>query len=362
MHVDYDASSHFRAEKDNRMAIKKITVSRNDSFHEGFPDLTMTKTGKLICIYRQSDAHVCTEFTTIVIRISTDSGNTWSRPQKLVESKKKDGSLFKWNCPRIVQLTDGRLLAICDGFYVPGGENLWRNRSVVYFMWSEDDGASWSEPEETSIRGIVPDKLVELPTGAWLIGIAGDSERFGTLRQTVYRSEDKGDSWTGPYIICEHEKYNTCEGSILAINDKKIVCYMRENSKTGLPALKCFSGDDGKNWDGPYSTKIDGCHRPVAGFIEDGRILVTYRYFQGGKMPAKNFFAYLENVSSTLEPEGMKQRGIILPIDHDRSARPDHSYSGWTQLPDGRIFAVSYIVDDAPIAQIRGYCFDVSDF
>ena len=42
-------------------------------------------------------------------------------------------------------------------------------------------------------------------------------------------------------------------------------------------------------------------------------------------------------------------------VDYDRSPTPDTGYSGWVWLSDGLIFCVNYIVDDWPVAQIRGY-------
>ena len=37
-------------------------------------------------------------------------------------------------------------------------------------------------------------------------------------------------------------------------------------------------------------------------------------------------------------------------------------HTGWVLLDDERIFCVNYIVDDAPMAQIRGYWFNENDF
>ena len=45
----------------------------------------------------------------------------------------------------------------------------------------------------------------------------------------------------------------------------------------------------------------------------------------------------------------------IMPVDYDRSPDSDLGYSGWVQFPDGEIYIVNYIMDDAPKAQIRGY-------
>ena len=58
---------------------------------------------------------------------------------------------------------------------------------------------------------------------------------------------------------------------------------------------------------------------------------------------------------------GAKDR--ILPIDYERSPLADTGYSGWVQFPDGEIYIVNYIVDDAiDKAQIRGYSLRMEDF
>ena len=77
---------------------------------------------------------------------------------------------------------------------------------------------------------------------------------------------------------------------------------------------------------------------------------------------ARNTFAYLETVESAKARDLSQQAGIVLPLDHNHSPRSDGGYTGWTVLHDGKIFCVNYIVDDAPMAHIRGYWFDENDF
>jgi sialidase-1 len=161
-----------------------------------------------------------------------------------------------------------------------------------------------------------------------------------------------------------------------------------------VPALKSFSNDEGRTWDGLYETPMDGCHAPKAGLLPSGKVLVTYRYQQAGTLGevtppgtysavlrqaeqqqeppkpsgdavsywARNTMAYLETVESAKARELNRQGGIILTLDHDRSPRSDGGYTDWVVLHSGKIFCVNYIVDDAPLAQIRGYWFDESDF
>ncbi len=377
------------------MPITRTTVSRDDSIYEMVPDVVRLPNGRLICIYREGDGHSAHHFSRIVYRESRDSGHSWSDKRVLVAATPdQTGVMMKWNCPRIQRMKDGRLLALCDIYPHPPGEKTDLRNARVVFWWSEDDGQTWSEPTRTEVCGIVPDRVVELPSGAWLLGthvcMRGDefidrAVYSGTdwkLAQVVFRSEDQGSSWEGPIIVGRDSRYNLCEGSILLLPGDQLVCYMRETSALAYPGMKAFSSDEGRTWDGVYETPMAGCHRPVAGLLPSGRVLVTYRYRQsgargnyspGGRSASAtwtedwigyshhNTFAYLETVESAKARDLLVQGGRILPLDHDSSPRSDSGYTGWVVLHDGTIFCVNYINDDAPMAQIRGYWFRESD-
>jgi hypothetical protein len=91
--------------------------------------------------------------------------------------------------------------------------------------------------------------------------------------------------------------------------------------------------------------------------------MVTYRYTcRGVRGSAKNFLAYREPLESAREADPDRQGGVILPLDHDRWPAPDQGYSGWVNLPAGRVFVVNYIRDDSPMAQLRGYWLCEQDF
>ena len=123
--------------------------------------------------------------------------------------------------------------------------------------------------------------------------------------------------------------------------------------------MKAISRDGGQTWEGVYPVPIPGCHRPTVGLLNDGRLLVTYRYVQGGM---GGWGHALQNVQGALMDHELitatsrfDQWTRIFPIDYDRSNMADLGYTGWVQFEDGEIYVVNYIVDDAPKAQIRGY-------
>lgn len=346
------------------MPIEKFTISRNDAEYECFPSMTRLDNGRVIVTYRESDAHVAKEYTRIIIRTSEDEGKTWSARKVLVDSKQTDGVLMKYNCPKVQQLKDGRVLVVCDRYPVPPGEGgSMADLSRNLFWFSSDKGDTWSKPQEIPVGGIMPDEVVELDNGDWLLATQWRSHETGDLAQYVTRSCDYGKTWGVPVIVAARKGYKFCEASVLKLPGGRLVCYIRENSGLGRPIYKCISKDDGHTWEGPFETLMAAGHRAVAHLTQSGKVLITYRYQPGAKGPwAKNTFAYLESIESALEPDRALQSGIVMPLDHDRSPKSDGGYTGWVEVHPGSFMCVNYIVDDAPKAQIRGYRFDEADF
>jgi sialidase-1 len=284
---------------------------------------------------------------------STDRGRTWSRKKDI--SKATSGVPY-WNCARISKTSDGRLAVVCDKIYEKD-EN--KAESKIFIWFADSEGNEWEGPYETSIKGIVPDKLLELDTGRWIIATHTKSKTHGFLEQNLWYSDDKGEKWHGPVTVGSEEGLNLCEASILPLEEGTLVALMRENSFLGMDCYKSISKDNGLTWDGVYRVPLPGCHRPVAGYLNSGLVMITYRFFQGGKrgfgIGMQNFFAAVTDTDSVKEKQRCKQWARIMPIDYDKSSNADLGYSGWVQFDDGEIYIVNYILDDAPKAQIRGY-------
>jgi sialidase-1 len=345
------------------MPISKMTISNTADVYECFPDVALTPTGRLVVVYRESDSHGADAFSHLVFRTSDDLGRTWSPRRYLVRSDKSAGVLAKWNCPRISFLRDGRLALVCDYYPQPPGETYGPQPPLSHLWFSSDDAETWDGPIATPVDGIVPDRLVELSDGAWLLAAHRGFAPTWRLLQRVWRSDDRGATWTGPFTVADADGLNLCEASILELPDGALVAYMRENSGQGWPIFKSLSADGGRTWSGPYPTLMDAGHRPTAGLLPSGNVLVTYRYIPGWSVRNLNTFACREPAASAAEPDRARQTASILPLDHDRSPASDTGYTGWVVLPDGEtIFVVNYILDDSPTAQIRGYYLTERDF
>ena len=327
--------------------IRKFNVSRDDSIYEAWPDVVLTDGGKLICVFAECEHHKNRDNARIMITESLDRGRTWSEKRPLTE---KGSAKEFFNCARISKLRDGSLAIICDKVF----EN--ENRKAEIWLWRGDaEGTAWSEPTVfPDFCGIVPDKLQQLSSGRLIVSAHFKNSVSGKLEQYLRYSDDEGETWSDRVTVAADPKYNLCEVSILEYEENKLVAYLRENSVKGYPILKALSADGGESWSEIYDTSMDCGHRPVAGFLADGTVMVTYRYIPSG---TQNLFAAFMS-RDTIEATGRRgQRVRVMPLDYDRNPSPDIGYTGWVQFEDGEIYVVNYIKDEADKAFIRGYSF-----
>lgn len=340
--------------------MQKYIVSRDDSLYEAFPDLVKTDSGRLICVYTECAHHGNRDLSRIVFRTSDNRGKSWSSVHALTE-RRSDSQYY--NCARISRLHDGRIVISCD--YI-SGEKLTDTREIKLWF-SSDDGESWSEPMIIpGAHAIMPDKLIELKSGRWLIAAHSPSETTGKLTEYLWYSDDKGKTWSERVTVASDPRYNLCEASLLEVEPDAVVAYLRENSRMGYDCFKTISRDGGLTWNGVYNVPLPGCHRPTAGLLKDGRILITYRFMQGGSgwlgSWTQNTFGALMPRESALVEKRNEQSARIFPIDFDRSSVSDTGYTGWAQFDDGEIYVVNYMVDDAPKAFIKGSSFRAEDY
>ncbi len=341
----------------------KFTVSRDDNIYQAWPDVALTPSGRLVCVFSECTHHGDRSYTRVMLCDSTDRGRSWT-PKRPLTLPTRAPEAF-WNCARISTLRDGRLVVVVDR--ILRSENSSRQEELAnYLFFSGDEGRTWSEPRLTPALGIVPDQIRELDNGRWLLACHWKDPEAGTLVQRLWFSDDQGAKWHGPVIVGRQPGLNLCEASILQVSGQTLVAFLRENSFQGWDCYKTISRDNGATWGDLIRFPLPGCHRPVAGFLRDGRILITYRFMQGGKgwlgTWTQNFFAALTEVESVLAPTREQACVRILPVDFDRSPVADLGYSGWVQFADGEIYIVNYIVDDAPKAQIRGYSLQPGEF
>lgn len=332
------------------MALQKFTVSRDDSIYEAWPDLVQTESGKLICVFSECTHHLDREGARIMLCESTDRGRTWTAKKPLTERGSFEAH---FNCARISRMQDGRLAIICDRVY--GAED---NLAEIWVWYGDAEGTKWDEPIVYPFCGIVPDKLRQLKSGRLIIAAHFKNKATDKLEQYLWYSDDGGKTWSDRVTVAADPRYKLCEVSILELPDGTLVAFLRENSRLGCDIFKTFSHDGGETWSQLYDTPMDCGHRPVSGWLQDGRVMVTYRYIPSS---TQNTFAAFLPPEALTETVRKLQAVRIFPLDYDRNPAPDLGYTGWTQFEDGEIYIVNYIKDDADKAYIRGYSFFPED-
>ena len=358
--------------------MQSVTVSRDDNLYEAFADIAIAGDGTLVCTYRESLCHSSRPFSRIISRRSVDDGLTWGPRQIVIERTEKQTTAGegRLNCSRITACADGSLLIAVDMLLPDVFEDYLKLGVCRNLLFrSSDNGRSWEGPHETGItEGIVP-SIKELSSGRLLIGVSEQwpgpqPEDPYIERQTVYLSDNGGDTWKGPYPIPDPPAptvtgvpWRLNEGDFVELDDGTLICYMREDGER-LSAFKSFSSDGGRSWSAAIRTAMPSClGRPSAGRLRSGEIAITYRLSVGLSTSLALYVETQETAKAEMEqsavdleapPTMANPAARFVVLDNDRSVAADSSYSGWVQLADGDLYVVNYINDDAPRAFIRG--------
>ena len=330
--------------------LRRIVVADNEHYQDG-PDVVLTRNAALVCVYIEADALV-PAWSNVMVTVSTDCGETWSPGHVLAKSSKaQDG--YCWDSPRISVLPDGQLALVANYSFQEDA------KEVSVWMWrSDDDGRNWSEPSRVIPEGIAPDRICALPSGRLLLNADCDISDEPPKGQELYMSDDNGVSWHKLSTIIHPPQ---TRGSIVVFDGNTLVCYLGR-SKIDFHCLKAVSKDSGKTWSTTHTPIV--AHRPCAGLLRSGRMLVTYRF------PGAGTYAYLERKESALSLDPDKQQGLLLQLESGgNNYWWDYGYSGWTQLPDSRAFCVYHAKQPTTTAppqttapSIKGVWFSEDDF
>ncbi|WP_417849195.1 sialidase family protein [Thalassoglobus sp.] len=125
----------------------------------------------------------------ILMRTSSDEGETWSEPTYVVP---KDHQGYRvLNNDRVVQLKSGRLVVPLAVHYLPGWPK-WRNSAQILCYLSDDNGKTWRASQSTLETELLAQEpgVVELKDGKLMM--------FCRSRdcQLVTQSTDQGDTWS----------------------------------------------------------------------------------------------------------------------------------------------------------------------
>jgi sialidase-1 len=398
--------------------MQQFEVSREDDIFEGHPaGLVRTESDRLVCFFMEHTHHGASGYDRGVYTVSDDRGRTWSEKRPLTRPSYHPDDPQQYQSDAAV-LHDGRIVAATyasdpDPAVASAGDYGPRARATDVSLWISDDEAdSWRGPRDASIEGHITE-LVELSAehhdNRWIAATWQDFEESHEYSKRVqtYISDDEGETWDGPHTVATDHDHPLNDGlgddaprdtvgkadsvtgtfsetSLLELPEGELVAFVRDDSNQGLDLFKTISEDGGETWEGPYTMPVPGPHKPMGGMLNSGRVMLTYRFVQGGGSPfwgAQNTFAALTDVQSCLATDRADAQANILPLDHDAALDSDTGYTDWVQFDDGEIYAVNYVVDAGarpertkeppgydgdyavyPRAHIRGYSFYEDEF
>ena len=166
--------------------IERFTLSRNDGFMEGWPDMIRLQSGRILVIYNECTAHLNRDNTHITMRKSDDNGITWSEKQYIGEETHHGD---QWNSIRVNQLSDGRIVLVCDR--INKNENT--DTTKFYTFESTDDGDTWSEKYDIGVFGFCSDKVRELSDGSLLLCVSRTNQETKKAETKETKTESKED-------------------------------------------------------------------------------------------------------------------------------------------------------------------------
>lgn len=213
----------------------------------------------------------------LLMRRSVDGGETWE--EYVVVEGLESGNVIN-NPVMIVDKNNKIHLLYCEQY---GVENL---GGGVYYMSSEDDGKTWTAPQDIStsfftdefarkVVALGPGHGIQLSNGRlivpiWMANGKDDHDHQPSVVSTIY-SDDYGKTWEmGEVIFANDQLPNPNETTIVELSDKRVMLNIR--SQTGKKRRAVAISEDGStNWSKPVfdETLVDpGCFGSLVRYDE----------------------------------------------------------------------------------------------
>ncbi len=222
----------------------------DDHMSEGV--LLPMKDGRIRLVFRLDPGmegdHVGTD-AYIATSIYDPEADSWSEPESLYNSQPYDDRNIHGGVTR-----EGRMVL----FFRHYDGRKTRDR---FFMYSDDDGESWSDPHQS-------DALLGIAGTGQMFYLPGE-ERYAQMQYAYHHPEQEtystsmllskdGSAWTNRRTVVERSEVKLSEIAGAWAGDNRIVALIRDQTKRkmGHPLLQVVSTDNGKSWSEPRQTNI----------------------------------------------------------------------------------------------------------
>jgi sialidase-1 len=252
------------ARADGSLTRSDVFVEGQDGYHTyRIPAVLVTAKGTVLAFAEGRATRSDHAENDIVLKRSTDSGETWG-PRQLVA---EDGK----NClnnPMVVEVREtGRIIFMYQRYpqgihereVTPGHEGDTICRSFV--MHSDDDGVTWSKPVDITASVKRPTGATSIASGpgigiqlrhgahAGRILIPFNQGPYGDWKVYAAYSDDQGDTWTYGDVAPDASPGHGNEVQFVELTGGRVMLNSRSNA--GIKHRKvAVSEDGGKTWSG----------------------------------------------------------------------------------------------------------------
>lgn len=271
-------SPQARGEETSTTGIKSVPdVIVYRGRYPGWPGLSATRGGKLVCVWREGDKHLFSAEGRLMLSESDDQGRTWTDARTFHDEPGVDD-----RNAGILALSDTDWL-VCYNTYTA------RNVSRACTVRTKDAGKTWSAKQviwDSDAR--TRSAPIRLTTGELVLPFYSEPP----IQSLAAVSSDDGQTWR-VVRIANHERFLGDEWSVAELPDGRLVGIIR-NSGAGDPELnkrenrdpghgdgvfyKTESRDRGQTWSDPQGTNLrdTASASPAQVFVHRGRPVVLY--------------------------------------------------------------------------------------
>ena len=249
-------------------------ASGNDQ--NGFVGLGQAPNRDLIIGYTKASTHAAHDGD-LIIKISSDGGDTWGAEQTIWDYSSDGGGTDEWATPRFT--TTGNDIWMAVGQRVSAAAVV---DGIGYFI-STDNGQSWSgitQLTEATFTALAVEGggIFILANGDWLYPYYGRDTGDAANRRScrVLRSQDSGATWSNLATIADGptDGVDYSEVGLVQVSNGDVIAIIRED--TGPTLYRSVSIDDGATW-GATSQIADASGLPTPLQLSTGEIISPQR-------------------------------------------------------------------------------------
>lgn len=265
-----------------------------------YPRVLRVSADTLLLTYHGGDGTSGTtdHWQNIYLHRSTDNGQTWSAPEKILDKTKTwlSHGWYRFTNADMVRLQNGWILFTWSSNANPETNN----NCQVFVMISKDGGQTWGDPI-TVLRGRCWEpQIVQLPGGELELLVSSEAYWWDTQRNNLFqeivcaRSTDNGETWTTQKRASYNPGKRDGMPVQVVLQGNKGILYSYESigsDKNPSISWRPLDGEwDSADWDEQVDdrrwvcTTIQGGCAPYAIQLETGEVVVCGHLAQNGEV------------------------------------------------------------------------------